>query len=106
MKFKKVLLSVVLLGGLTVLPAYVYGSADHDSQRSFLFFGKKKKASAKATDGAEASAPAKTSYEKIVTDTATVSSGMFEVIHNGDDYYFQIPRDLMGRDMLIVILLV
>ncbi|MDE6038300.1 MAG: zinc-dependent metalloprotease [Duncaniella sp.] len=102
MKFKKVLLSVVLLGGLTVLPAYVYGSADHDSQRSFLFFGKKKKASAKAADGAEASAPAKTSYEKIVTDTATVSSGMFEVIHNGDDYYFQIPRDLMGRDMLIV----
>ncbi|MDE5693192.1 MAG: DUF5117 domain-containing protein, partial [Duncaniella sp.] len=79
------------------------GSTVSDNEKSFLFFGKKKKKSSmKDGEGAESSASAKNSYEKILTDTATVSRGRFDVIHNGDNYYFEIPRNLMGRDMLIV----
>ncbi len=103
MKFNKIVLSVALAGVIGSFHADAIGSTVSDNEKSFLFFGKKKKKSSmKDGEGTESSASAKNSYEKILTDTATVSRGMFGVIHNGDDYYFEIPRDLMGRDMLIV----
>lgn len=70
----------------------------HDNERSFLFFGKKKN----KNKSAEAdSVAAKSDYEKL-TDTATVSEGMFNVLKKGKDYYFEIPSSLLGRDMLVV----
>lgn len=77
---------------------------DANAGRSFLFFKKK---SAKKTASAESQAndtvPASLkAYKSIVTDSATVKKGMFSVIHNGDNYYFEIPDSLLGRDMLIV----
>lgn len=31
-----------------------------------------------------------------------VSDGIFKVIKKGADYYFEIPRSVLGRDMLVV----
>ncbi len=101
MRLKQILLGATLVGFMTAVPFEVMGSTVSDNARSFLFFGKKK--NKKASAGAESkSEPVKSSYDKILTDTATVTKGMFNVIHNGDSYYFEIPRALMGRDMLIV----
>lgn len=102
MKFKKILLSVALAGVVGTLPVDAMGSSVPDNQKSFLFFGKKNKKKAKGGEAEGSAAPVKNSYEKIVTDTATVAKGMFSVIRNGDDYYFEMPRDLLGRDMLVV----
>lgn len=103
MKFNRIVLSVALVGVIASFPADAIGSSVPNNEKSFLFFGKKKKKSSmNGGESGDSSASSKTSYEKIVTDTATVSRGMFGVIHNGDDYYFEIPRELMGRDMLIV----
>lgn len=40
-------------------------------------------------------------YDRILKD-ATVIHGLFTVINNEDDYYFQISDSLLGKDMLIV----
>lgn len=106
MRFYHIVLSVALAGVMsawTAAPA-VASSSVHDDARSFLFFGKKgKKGGSKSGKDAEQSAAAATTpFEKIMTDTAKVDRGMFDVIRNGDDYYFQIPLGLMGRDLLVV----
>lgn len=71
---------------------------DNSQDRSFLFFGKKKK---NKNNNEGPSAPTKTDYENL-TDSAVTSTGMFDVIKKGKDYYFQIPDSLIGRDMLVV----
>lgn len=71
---------------------------DNSQDRSFLFFGKKKK---KNQDSETPSKPKKTDYENL-TDSAVTTNGMFDVIKKGKDYYFQIPDSLMGRDILVV----
>jgi len=76
----------------------VVPSIQDDSDRSFLFFGKKKKKN-NASD--VSSEPKKTDYETL-TDSAVTSHGMFDVIRKGKDYYFEIPLNLMNRDMLVV----
>lgn len=70
----------------------------HDNERSFLFFGKKKNKNKSAEADTVA---AKSDYEKL-TDAATVSEGMFNVLKKDKDYYFEIPSSLLGRDMLVV----
>lgn len=45
--------------------------------------------------------PAKTEYEKLC-EASSVSEGMFKVLKNKEDYYFEIPDSLFGRDMLVV----
>lgn len=40
-------------------------------------------------------------FDKITRDSER-SSGMFEVIRKGEDYYLGIPTKLLGRDMLVV----
>lgn len=59
----------------------------------FDFFRKKKKKTA-ATE-------MKSDYEKLVAD-ACRSEGMFIVYQKKNDYYFEIPVRLLGRDMLVV----
>ena len=59
----------------------------------FDFFRKKKKKTA-ATE-------TKSDYEKLVAD-ACRSEGMFIVYQKKNDYYFEIPVRLLGRDMLVV----
>lgn len=81
-----------------VVPAAAAGT-DDAADRSFLFFGKKKK---KGKEAETDSVKSKNSYEKI-TEGATVSSdGLFKVVSKKGDYYFEIPKKLMGKDMLVV----
>lgn len=102
MKYNKILLSLALSGLIASAPVYAaeYSTANQD--KSFLFFGKKKKKSSNSENDTIQAKKEKTAYEKILADTASVSRGMMNVIHNGDDYYYEIPLSLMGRDMLIV----
>lgn len=58
----------------------------------FDFFRKKKKTAAAET---------KSDYEQLVAN-ACRSDGMFVVYQKNNDYYFEIPVGLLGRDMLVV----
>lgn len=71
-----------------------------NSERSFLFFGKKKKNKDEVV--ADSLESKKNDYEKIVDGASYVSEGMFKVIAKKGDYYFEIPRSLLGKDMLVV----
>jgi hypothetical protein len=42
-------------------------------------------------------------YEDVITDEAISDEGLFDVHRIGDDLYFEIPRDVLGRDMLLVV---
>lgn len=70
-----------------------------DSDRSFLFFKSRKKAVVAPADSA--SAPA-SDYAKLTGKGAKIADGMFKVISKDGSYWFEIPRALMGRDMLVV----
>ena len=61
MKFNKIVLSVALAGVIGSFHADAIGSTVSDNEKSFLFFGKKKKKSSmKDGEGTESSASAKT----------------------------------------------
>ncbi len=89
-------LAIVLGSGACMVAAA--SSTHNDPDRSFLFFGKKKKKGQASAAPAES---AKTDYETL-TDSAVTSQGMFNVIRKNKDYYFEIPLSLMDRDMLVV----
>lgn len=94
--FSALCMAIVIIASPCVAASTI--SPDDSQDRSFLFFGKKKK---NKKDAATPSQPAKTDYENL-TDSAVTSTGMFDVIKKGKDYYFQIPDSLMGRDILVV----
>ena len=94
--FTALCMAVVIISSPCVA-ASAFGP-DNSQDRSFLFFGKKKK---NKNNNEVPSAPTKTDYENL-TDSAVTSTGMFDVIKKGKDYYFQIPDSLIGRDMLVV----
>lgn len=73
-----------------------------DSDRGFLFFKKKGASSGKHSAPTDTVPAGVKAYKAILTDSAEVKKGMFNVVRNGDDYYFEIPVSLLGRDMLIV----
>ena len=41
-------------------------------------------------------------YSRIIYNASYESHGMMNVYKYNDDYYFEIPVELMGRDMLVV----
>lgn len=97
------LTACLLAGGFAAAPASAATakSATNDPSRSFLFFKKKKK-TAVPDAPADTAKAADEAYRKLTTDGATVKEGMFKVINKKGDYWFEIPRSLMGRDMLVV----
>ncbi len=102
MRYNKILLSLAISGLIASAPVHATEYSQSNQDRSFLFFGKKKKKSSKSENNPVQAAKEETAYEKILTDTASVSRGMMNVIQNGDDYYYEIPLSILGRDMLIV----
>lgn len=74
-------------------------SDDDASDRSFLFFGKKK--NKKNTENTDTTS-SKTDYETLTSEASSVSEGLFNVIRKGEDYYFEIPRRHMGKAMLVI----
>lgn len=55
----------------------------------------------KATTTTQDSTSSKDKYLELRKD-ATISEGMFSVVKQKDDYYFDIPTQLLGRDLLVV----
>ncbi|MDE6469169.1 MAG: DUF5117 domain-containing protein, partial [Muribaculaceae bacterium] len=102
MNLSKFVLTIFLSVSLGAAPLAASASASPagigDASRSFLFFGKKKK---KAASAAADSTSSRSDYEKL-TNAATVSKGMFNVLKKESEYYFEIPDSLLGRDMLVV----
>lgn len=99
---KKKILTLALGALLTLSPCAgsLLAARDDNAERSFLFFGKKKNKT--AADDAGAASDEKTGYERLTGEGSSLSEGLFTVIRNGDDYYFEIPRILLGRDMLVI----
>lgn len=94
------ILPFALLAAISFSPVAAYVSAaDNDvADRSFLFFGKKKK----NKKSASADTVPHSDYDKLVSGASYTSDGLFKVIADDGDYYFEIPVSLMGRDMLVV----
>lgn len=82
------------------LTGFASSPSGNDSDRSFLFFGKKK--NKKSTATTEDSIPKKSDYDRLVDDAPYVSEGLFKVIRKGENYYFEIPRQHLGKAMLVV----
>ena len=59
------------------------------------FWNRKKK------DAEKEGEKSKSEYEKL-TEGKLKSSGMFNIYQKDDEYYFEIPDSLIGRDILIV----
>lgn len=74
----------------TIYASCMYASNAY--QFGWLFKKKKKK---------EPVEKSRTDYEKIM-EGANISKGMFNVIQKKNDYYFEIPASLLGRDLLVV----
>ncbi len=97
----KYLSTFALVTALTLAPlsALADNHTDDLGDRSFWFFGKKKNKNAGVASDTTAY---KSDYDKLAGDENIVSKGMFNVLQKEGNYYFEIPRNLLGRDMLVV----
>ena len=94
MKLKTILLTTVATGAFMCEPVIVH--AVNSTPDSMGWFRKKKKS--KPND----SVKSKNEYEKLTGDGSTIRRGMFNVYQKKNDYYFEVPMNLLGRDMLVV----
>ena len=94
MKLKTILLTTVATGTLLGEPLMVY--AVNPNPESMGWFRKRKKS--ESND----SIKSKNEYEKLTGDGSIVRRGMFNVYQKKNDYYFEVPVSLLGRDMLVV----
>ena len=95
MKFKTILLTTVATGVLLLDPATM-SYARSTTPNDFGWFKKKKKT--ELND----SIKSKNAYEKLTGDKALRYRGMFNVYQKANDFYFEVPTTLLGRDMLVV----
>ncbi len=103
MRFSSIF-KIFFASSLIIAPLSLSATARPDNQqdRSFLFFGKKKKKATSSSEDAAGSSSSPSAYEELVNDSSKIDQGMFNVIAKGEDYYFEIPDSLLGRDMLVV----
>lgn len=98
------LLCAVMTFSIPAFGAHTGAASEYHNpaSKSFLFFGKKNKKKSSSAEESKDSVEKKHSYQELVGDSAVIDKGMFDVITKGNDYYFEIPMSLLGRDMLIV----
>lgn len=98
MRLKTILPAVALTSVLLCEPATPLHAAQaaSASPRETGWLRKKKKSTVTDT------VPAPSVYEKLTGDGALVRRGMFNVYQKKNDYYFEVPVRLLGRDMLVV----
>ena len=94
MKLKTILLTTVATGAFMCEPVIVH--AVNSTPDSMGWFRKKKKS--EPND----SVKSKNEYKKLTGDGSTIRRGMFNVYQKKNDYYFEVPTNLLGRDMLVV----
>jgi hypothetical protein len=86
---KKIILSLAIM-------AFI-GMSATDSHAQL--FGKKKKEEKKEKKGPKSKYEA---YSKVITSEAESDEGLFTFHKVGEDYYFEIPKDLLEKEILIV----
>lgn len=107
MKSKNIttLFATLLICGVTAdmtMSANAAVATDKTHERSFFFFKKKDKKQNATSEKNDSTKSSASGYAKLTSDGASVSEGLFKVISKKGDYWFEIPRTLMGRDMLVV----
>lgn len=98
MKLKTILPIVAVTGALLCGPSLLLhaGPSEFASPEAAGWFRKKKKSAVKDT------VQSKSTYEELTGSGAIVRKGMFNVYQKKNDYYFEVPTQLLGRDMLVV----
>ncbi len=100
---KITLLSALIMGTASVSMAETSGFSEKNEAEISLFgkgkglFRKKKKSDAPADSTSKS-----TSYEQFTGSGVKTSEGVFKIHNKKNDYYFEIPDSLLGRDFLIV----
>jgi hypothetical protein len=92
MKFSIRLSFGLLLALMMVSPA----------EAQFKFLKKKKPAPVAAKPAPPAKKNAIKSYDKVITKDAKTDEGLFKVHQIDEDYFYEIPDSLFGREMLMV----
>lgn len=92
MMMRKNLVICVLAGAAFFMAMDTSYAASSSEYTAPGIFKKKHKPSSKEN---------KSGYEELLSG-ANVSTGLFNVLKKGNDYYFDIPTKLLGRDMLVV----
>lgn len=91
------------LVALSLLAMMFIGISDAEAQRRNR---KNEEEQKPATPSQEQKAPPKKGgiqpFDKVITKDAESDEGLFNVHKLDDKYYFEIPNDLLGRDMLMV----
>lgn len=96
MNFKTILLTTVVTGVLFHLPVTLIKAENPAYEYNTGWFKKKKKDEPKDTTKIG------NDYEKITGKESVVQKGMLNVYRKKNDYYFEIPMNLLERDMLVV----
>lgn len=97
MKLKTILLTTVATGSLLGEPVAAMRLEHPATEHQMGWFTKKKRKGSPQDSIKSANA-----YEKITGSGSTAGRGMFNVFQQKNDYYFEVPLSLLGRDMLVV----
>lgn len=95
MRLKRILLTTIVSGTL-MSGSVVAFNAEHSTPDTAEWFRKKKRKESK--DSVKSS----NDYEKLTGSGALTHRGMFHVVQKKNDYYFEVPVKLLGRDLLVV----
>ena len=101
-KFNSTALFVCLLSAFML---FAVNPADAQSRKKKREAAAKEAAAAKAAQAAKKPAPKKGGiqpFDKVITKEAKTDEGLFNVHTLDKKYFFEIPNDMLGRDMLMV----
>ena len=96
MRLKTILLTTVATGSFLCEPVAAM-RVEPPAISEMGWFSKKKKKS-----NPQDSVKVENEYEKLTGSDSVAHRGMFNVFRKKNDYYFEIPATLLGRDMLVV----
>ncbi len=94
MRLKNVLLAIVAIGALFFEPVTIYAKSTTTNSESS---SRKRRTTISFTDS-----KSKSAYDILTSNNNPTDEGLFNVFQRGTDYFFEVPLNLLGRDMLVV----
>ena len=94
MRFKNVLLAVLAIGALFFEPLTILAKDTTNKKESS---SRNRRTTISFTDP-----KSKSAYDILASDNNAAGKGLFNVFQRGTDYFFEVPLNLLGRDMLVV----
>lgn len=100
MNLRSVLCTTFVVGAMLHVPVTSFALSTFDTNAGYHtgWLTKKKKKTSESKD----STKTESAYEKITGKNSLIRKGMFTVYQNKNDYYFEVPVNLLNRDMLVV----